>query len=188
MSNNWIKKVHQSFCSLEDKSSYDEIQFYCNYSDKVLSEMDSLGYEDCNFKNNNLKFLLKLIKKYSKFPYLIFSLLESENKENFIKHRFWNGRYFCGNINSIKLEKEKIKFNKCYLSILLDINAFSFFDNDLYMKSLIETGKFFCEVERMVTIRGGLCCILNTNSNSITKSLNFNVSEVMHFISIELEI
>ena len=60
MSNNWIKKVHQSFCSLEDKSSYDEIQFYCNYSDKVLSEMDSLGYEDCNFKNNNLKFLLKL--------------------------------------------------------------------------------------------------------------------------------
>lgn len=190
MSKSWIKKIHQSFNMIDDDFILENLKFYSDYFDHVLSEIDCLNYYDFKSCNENLKSLVEIVKRYSKnHPYLIFTVLEPIGGDRFKKHRFWNEKYFIGEIKYDNLESYSFNGSNCYISILLDLNVFLFLDNKIYIKSLIEIGKFIFEIKNIVNKNGFFCKELEINNyNAITKSLTFNLSEVAYFSSLEIEL
>lgn len=184
MSKNLIKKVYQSFNFIADNNIEENLEFYKAYIKYTTKE---IAFSEFCEERISFKDILSFIKDISdKYPYLILSFVEVKSEEKILKHTFWNGEYLFDEIRVYKLFSNlKLPLGN-YFSIFFDISSIDYFGDFIYFHAIKESGKIFNTIENKFSENNNLKEIFK-NGNLITRSQNFNISEVLHVLTCKIE-
>lgn len=186
MNKNWLKKVHQSFNVIERIQDSDLLtESYCYNINKYLY---SINYcEKVNLYEFENSLLVEYFKKFSiENPFLVFSIFKESSINNLLKIYFWNGYVFFD--DSFVNDNTSTDFfnNGIYVSIFFDYNSVDYFEDDIYKLSLIKSGEIVSSLKSICFDNKFDIKYLKCNDNSITRQLNFNITELAHLTTVIL--